>query len=873
GHSLLATQVASRVRKVFGIEIELRQLFERPTVAGLARHIEASRRNGQNMSFKPIVPVPRNGELQLSFAQQRLWFLDKLVAGSPVYNMPTALRLEGQLNVRALEQALTEIVRRHEALRTTFLEVDGQPVPVFAPPAAISLSPVDLSDLGPAEREQEARRLAEAEAQLPFDLSNGPLLRVSVLRLADEEHVVLLTMHHIVSDGWSMGVLLRELTTLYEAFVDGRDSPLSELPIQYADFAEWQREWLSGELLEAQLQFWKERLAGVSVLELPTDKPRPPVQSFTGAHEHLALSEELTETVKALSVREGATLFMTLLAAFKVLLSYYTGQHDIVVGTPVANRNREAIEGLIGFFANTLVLRTELPGEMSFSELLGQVREVALDAYAHQDVPFEKLVEELQPERDLSRNPLVQVFCVLQNLPSLKLEMAGLNAEVLEAELGTTKFDLTLYITETGSGLLTAFEYSSELFEATTIKRMLEHYERLLEKIVIAPDKRLSEISLLTEVEHQELLGRVDQRRKVSSASRVKEAQIYLAPRDEIEFGLTRIWESLLGVEGAGIRDNFFDLGGHSLLGVRLVSRIKKQFGREVSLSFLLQSPTIESLAGVLRQDATTLQRSALVPIRSEGTRAPFFCVHPVGGNVLCYAALARQLGPEQPFYAFQSPVLEQHTIEALAEYYLQKLRAVQPHGPYRLGGWSMGGVVAFEMARQLAAEGDRVQLLALIDSYAPQSIERPEHFDLLRMFVEDLEGTFGRSLGFSPGELRQLSLEVLLEKARVLEMVPDELGLAELQGLFELYRANLSALFAYEPRVYAGKVTIFRSTVSDPAHGWTPYAPNLEVFEIEGDHYSIINGPPVKVLAARLGELLSDEKDSHKEAQKAAGI
>ena len=868
GHSLLATQVASRVRKVFGIELELRQLFERPTVAGLARHIEALRHNGQNRSFKPIVPVPRNGELQLSFAQQRLWFLDKLVAGSPVYNMPTALRLKGQLNVRALEQALTEIVRRHEALRTTFPEVDGQPVQVFAPPPAISLPLVDLSDLEPAEREQKAHRLAEAEAQLPLDLSNGPLLRVSVLRLEEGEHVVLLTMHHIVSDGWSMSVLLRELTTLYEAFVDGRDSPLSQLPIQYADFAAWQREWLSGEVLEAQLEFWKKRLAGVSVLELPADKPRPPVQSFTGAHEGLVLSEELTEAVKALSVREGATLFMTLLAAFKVLLRYYTGQRDIVVGTPVANRNHEAIEGLIGFFVNTLVLRTELSDEMSFSELLGEVREVALDAYAHQDVPFEKLVEELQPERDLSRNPLVQVFCVQQNLPSLKLEMAGLNAEVLEAELGTTKFDLTLYITETESGLLTAFEYSSELFEASTIKRMLGHYERLLEEIVIAPDKRLSEISLLTEEEHQELLGRVDQRRKLalSSASRVKEAQTYLAPRDEIEFGLTRIWERLLGIEGVGIRDNFFDLGGHSLLGVRLVSRIRKQFGREVSLSFLLQSPTIEALAGLLRQDGTTLQRSALVPIRAEGTRTPFFCVHPVGGNVLCYAALARQLGPEQPFYAFQSPVLEQHTIEALAEYYLQQLRVVQPQGPYRLGGWSMGGVIAFEMARQLAEEDDCVQLLVLIDSYVPQSIERPEHFDLLRMFVEDLEGTFGRSLGFSVDDLRKLSLEetlaVLLERARASEMVPDELGLEELQGLFELYRANLSALLAYEPRVYAGKVTIFSSAVSDsdPARGWAPYAADVESFEIEGDHYSIVNGPPVKVLAARLGEILNDE-------------
>jgi thioesterase domain-containing protein/acyl carrier protein len=681
--------------------------------------------------------------------------------------------------------------------------------------------------------------------------------------LAEHDHVLLLTMHHIVSDGWSMGVLLSELTALYETFVDGRDSPLPELPIQYADFAAWQREWLSGELLETQLQFWKKRLTGVPLLELPTDRPRPPVQSFTGAHERLALSEELTEAVKALSVREGATLFMTLLAAFKVLLRYYSGQHDIVVGTPVANRNREATEGLIGFFVNTLVLRTQLSDEMSFSDLLGEVREVALDAYAHQDVPFEKLVEELQPERDLSRNPLVQVFCVLQNLPSLKLEMAGLNAEVLEAELATTKFDLTLYITETEGGLLTAFEYSSELFEAATIKRMLEHYERVLEEIVIAPDKCLSEISLLTELEHQELLGRVDQRRTsaVSSANRVKEAHAYLAPRDEIEFGLTRIWESLLGVEGVGIRDNFFDLGGHSLLGVRLVSRIRKEFGREVPISFLLQSPTIERLAVLLRQNGSHLKRSAVVPIRAEGVWAPFFCVHPVGGNVLCYAPLARQLGTEQPFYAFQSPEPEQHTIEAMAEHYSQQMLSVQPEGPYRLGGWSMGGVIAFEMARQLAEKGEDVQLLALIDCYAPQSIARPEHFDLLRMFVEDIEGTSGRSLGFSLDELRQLSLEVLLERARVLEFVPDELGPAELQGLFELYRANLSALLAYEPRPYAGKVTLFRSAGSDvdPARGWMPYAPDLDVFEIEGDHYSIINGPPVKVLAERLGKLLNE--------------
>jgi amino acid adenylation domain-containing protein len=878
GHSLLATQVISRVQKMFGVEIELRRLFESPTVAGLARQIEAARRAGQNISLTPIVPVSRDAELPLSFAQQRLWFLDKLVADNPVYNIPSALRLKGRLNVRALEEALTEIVRRHESLRTTFAEADGLPLQVFAPPAPVSLPCIDISALGEAEREQEARRLAEAEAQSPLDLSKGPLLRASVLRLGEEEHVVLLTMHHIISDGWSMNVLLRELTALYEAFVEGQESPLPELPVQYADFAAWQREWLSGEVLDAQLEFWKRQLSGVSVLELPTDRPRPPVQSFSGAHERVALSAELSEAVKALGQREGTTLFMTLLAAFKALLRCYTGQYDIVVGTPVANRSREAVEGLIGFFANTLVLRTELSDEMSFSELLREVREVALDAYAHQDVPFEKLVEELQPERDLSRNPLVQVFCVLQNLTSMNLEMAGLDAQVLETDLETTKFDLTLYMNETEEGLSAAFEYSRELFDAATVRRMLKDYERLLEEFVAAPDKPLSELPLLTHLAGggPGYPGGLERRRKlpVSGAKRVREVQAYLAPRDEIEFELMRIWESLLGVEGVSIRDSFFDIGGHSLLAVRLASRIKRQFKRELPLGALLQSPTIERLAGLLRQEGTVSTRTALVPLRSEGTRPPFFCVHPIGGNVLCYAPLARQLGTEQPFYAFQLPAFAKdsgpHTIESLAVHYLQHLRAVQPQGPYRLGGWSMGGVIAFEMARQLVEQGERVELLALIDSYAPQSIERPERFDqhdLLHMFVRDLEGVYGRSLEFSHEDSRRLSLEetfeVLLERARASEVVPDELGLSELRELFELYRTNLSALLSYEPRAYAGILTLFRSgaSSSDPAHGWTPYAAGVEVLEIEGDHYSIVNGPQVKTLAARLEGMLNGER------------
>ena len=870
GHSLLATQVVSRVRELFGVEVELRQLFMNPTVAGLARHVEAARRAGLSAQPTPITPARRDEELPLSFAQQRLWFLDKLLAGSPVYNLSSALRLKGPLRVRALEQALTEIVRRHEALRTTFPDEDGQPMQVIAPPAPVSLPVTDLSGLAPEEREQQARRLAEAEAQLSLNLAEGPLLRVSVLRLAEDEHVLLLTMHHIISDGWSMGVLTRELTALYEAFVEGRPSPLPELPIQYADFAAWQREWLSGGVLEAQLRFWRKQLAEAPLLELPTDRPRPPAQSYRGAQERRLLSAELTEAVRELSRREGATLFMTLLAAFKALLRYYTGQHDIVVGTPVANRGRESTEGLIGFFANTLVLRTGVSDEMSFSEILGAVREVVLDAHAYQDVPFEKLVEELQPERDTSRNPLAQVFCVLQQFPALPMETGGLHVQVLEAELETTKFDLTLYMTETEGGLLTAFEYSSDLFDAATIRRMLKHFERVLEEVVAAPEQPLSEIPLLTEEEGQEL----SRRRQLHAprAKQAEEAPAYLAPRDEIEFEMARIWESLLGVEGVGVRDSFFDLGGHSLLAVRLAISIKRRFGRELPIGDLIQSPTVERLAGLLRQGEVAPKRSALVPVRTGGTRPPFFCVHPVGGDVLCYAALAKHLGPEQPFYAFQIPALEgvtgPPTIEALAAHYLRDLRAVQPQGPYRLGGWSMGGVIAFEMARRLSEEGERVSLLALIDSYVPQSVEGREGFDshdLLRMFAEDFKELSGGGFEFSHEDLRRLSVDeglgLLLERARASEAVPEGLTLPELRALFERYGTNLAALLAYEPRAYAGKLTLFKSGAAgtDPARGWAPYAADSEVLEIEGDHYSIVNGPPVEVLAAHLGELLNE--------------
>lgn len=507
GHSLLAIQLMSRVREAFQVEIPLRRVFEAPTVAGLAESIEAVRQAGQSLLAPPILPVPRNNDLPLSFAQQRLWFFDQLLPGLSAYNLPAAVRLKGPLNLPALEQSINEIIRRHESLRTTFGKVDGRPTQLIAPSLTIGLPVVDLRKLSPGERECEVRRLVTAEAQLPFDLSQGPLVRGTVLRLADDEHVGLLSMHHIVSDGWSTGILVRELATLYATFSVGGSSTLPALPVQYADFAQWQRRWLQGEVLEAQSAYWREKLASLpGPLDLPTDHPRPPVQTFHGAHQSSVLPRPLQERIKALSRQEAVTQFMTFLAAFKVLLFRYTSQDDLVVGTPVANRTRLETEGLIGLFVNSLVLRTNLSGNPGFREVLRRVRDVCLGAYGHQDLPFDRVVEELRVQRDPTRNPIFQVMFVLHNSSLQTFDLPGATLTPVESDSETAHFDLTLQIADTGQGLTATFIYNTDLFEAATITRMLGSFQTLLQAVVEDPEQRLSDLSLLTEAERHQLL-------------------------------------------------------------------------------------------------------------------------------------------------------------------------------------------------------------------------------------------------------------------------------------------------------------------------------------------------------------------------------
>lgn len=1288
----------------------------------------------------------------LSFAQQRLWFLHQMDPRSAAYNMPLALRLSGKLGVEALQWALNEIVRRHEILRTTFDVLDQQPVQLIAATGNLTLDITDLSSLPPAVREAEAERLASEETERPFDLARGPLIRGVLMRLWPNEHLLLLTMHHIVGDGWSQTMLMNELGMLYEAGVAGRSSPLPELSIQYADFAEWQREWLRGERLDQQLEYWRKHLAGAPLsLELPTDRPRPVVQSFNGARESFALSRDLSARLAELSRREDATLFMTLLTAFYVLLHRYTGETDIVVGTPVANRNRQELEPLIGFFVNTLALRIDLSGDPTFRELLARVREVSLGAYAHQDLPFEMLVEELSPIRDPSRNPLFQVMFALQNTPEAASQPLELLIRPVEVKTARAQFDLTLDVTEAGGQLHVAHVYNTDLFDASTIQLLAEHFKVLLAGVMADAERPISSVPLLTEAElrrvlvewndtakelvgevcihrlfeqqterapeaialvfedrrvtYDELnqqankvahylltlgvgpeafvglmlerstemivallailksggayvpidpaspparlsyilddaqisilvteqrlatqlpmsqgarvicidedkekiskqsdrnpvcytggdnaayviytsgstgapkgvviahrgvcnvvaalsqafairpescvlqfaslafdssvqeiftalttgarlclvrretllsgrrlveyaqehkvtvatlppsmlavlsteewptldtvvsageqcsaetatrwsrgrrfmngygpteatigaavyehdsahagdppigrplsntqtylldqrlnpvpvgaagelhiggiglargyldragltaekfipnpfsaepgarlyktgdiarylpdgnikfLGRRDEQLKIrgfriepgeieatlkehaavadaalvtdedrrlvayvipqpSTVLTVDELRVFarqrlpdymapsifvlldelpltisgkvdrvalraragtrfeqvderVGPRDVLESQLARIWEELLHVE-PGVRDNFFELGGHSLLIVPLLARVEEATGKRLDVTALFTAPTIESLASLLRCEADVSVSSPLITIQPHGSSTPVFFVHPAGGSVTSYFALARALGSERPFYALEGTrEFAEGQVELLAANYVEAICAIEPARPYLVGGWSTGGVIAFEVARQLQARGARVALVVLLDSAAPGDDDCvvDDKESLLIGFAVNLGVPSDLVLAASDELVRsgtQEQLSWILDQAQRTQVLPPDVSLDDLERRFEHYLADVAAVKNYHQPAASIPLVLLRATDQHEDRQtiarWSRLSCNkLDVHNVPGDHLTMMRAPHVCTLA-----------------------
>ncbi|MFS0519589.1 amino acid adenylation domain-containing protein [Nostoc sp. UIC 10607] len=1358
-----------------------------------------------------------------SFAQQRLWFFDQLAPGNPFYNVSTTLNLTGSLNFTALKQTFNEIVRRHETLRTRFVMVDQQPVQAIAPSLIIPLPLIDLRNFDSPERDTRVQQIVTQEAQHPFNLTTGPLLRVKLLQLDEEEYLLLLNLHHIVADGWSIGVLIKELGVLYKALAGDKrclttsysvSTLLPELPIQYADFAQWQREWLQGAAangtspLQSQLVYWQKQLNGISVLNLPTDRLRPAVPSYRGAKQFLELPPSLTQALEVLSSQEGVTLFMTMLAAFQTLLYRYTQQEDIAVGSPIANRNRSELEGLIGFFVNSLVLRTDFSGKATFRELLNRVREITLEAYSHQDLPFEKLVEELHPERDLSYHPFFQVVFSLQNTPIETLELSGLTLSLFEFDNKTAKLDLEFHLWQDLESLKGQMVYSTDLFDDKTITRMLGHFQTLLESIVANPEQRISDLSLLTVQERQKLLidwnntkrdylenkcfhqlfeaqvqetpdaialnarsanallfdneelsykelnirsnqlahylkklgvvpdvlvgicverslmmiiallgilkaggaylpldpnlpqerldfmledaqvsvlltqekllkhfadfsnpiicidkdwatitqhsqenptsyvtfdnlayviytsgstgkpkgvllqhqglsnlaasqievfniqpinrilqfaslsfdasifeivmalqtgatlylankesllpgqallkllrekaithvtlppavlavlpteslpalqtiicagesctddivkrwwhsqrqffnaygpteatvwstvaeistmgekpsigrpiantqiyildkylqplpigivgelyvsgeglaqgylnhpeltiekfipnlfsdkkrarvyktgdlaryrpdgnieflGRIDNQVKIrgfrvelseietvlsqhhsvqkavvivkenvsgdkylvayivpnietqnftsllrkflkeklpeymipkafvmldslpltasgkvdrlalteldSYASRLID-KAFIAPRTPTESTLAKIWAEVLNIERVGIYDNFFDLGGDSLLTVRLMKQIHKHFERELPLSSLFLNPTIESLATSLSSKADSLPWSPLVPIQPAGSSPPFFCIHPIFGVVFPYYELAQNLGKNQPFYGLQPIGLDGKSspltrIEDMATHYIEALRRVQPKGPYFLGGWSFGGWVAFEMAQQLQKSGEEVALLAVLDTLAPipgnipslgsgfkfmlTTVARyiwPFFLDYLYLiiaiakkkinsltsrltnFTQIVQNSFWKSLTRSL-QTNLFSHFIRKEDAPV-NIIPEESKLRLLSELairpmLRVYYANSQAVLNYVPQAYSKQIHLFRTNVQssiakeDPSLGWDQLTVGgTEIHYIPGNHLTMLRKPHIQILAAQL--------------------
>lgn len=1325
----------------------------------------------------PLVRIEKHLDLPVSFGQQSMLFLNGLDRENPFYNVSFSMRIIGSLSVTALEQSINEIIRRHEAIRTTFLMVEGAPMQAIAPKLTITLPVVDLQGL----LETEVQLLITKSVRQAFNLEKDPLLRVTLLRLEPESHLLILTMHHIIMDGWSMGIFLKELESLYQAFTAGEPSPLPELTIQYADFAVWQRQWLTGEVLEKQLNYWKQQLADAPpLLELPTDYPRPPVQTFCGATREFQLEEHLTKQLVTLSQKSDVTLFMTLLAAFAILLHRYSSVDDICIGSPFANRNRPEVEPLIGLFVNSLVLRTQIAENPSFSEFLLHVRSVVLDAHAHQDVPFEQVVEALQPERSTSYNPLFQVIFDIRNISRDTVELPGIKLTPRRLESGTAQFDLSLSIEKTQKGLIGSWEYNSDLFKPDTIARMTGHFQTLLEAIVANPDRRVGELPFLTEsercqllvewnnttkeypfdkcihelfeeqvtrspdaiavilegeqltyrelnqranqlahhlralgvgpevlvgicversplmvigllgilkaggayvpldpaypterlaymlsdsqvkvlltqeklasslpvsaarliyldsdwqnicdrceenpitevkasnlayviytsgstgkpkgvtIEHRslvnftssiigiynitqsdrvlqfasiafdwaaieifpclsaggtivlrtdemlvsssrfvqlcreweitmmdwptshwhqvmvelaaaeqtlpeslrvvsvggeavspetlklwqrcvkglvnppqllngygpteatvvatyyelsefitknpaascvpigtaignlttyilnhhlqpvpigvpgelhigglglargylgrpdltvekfipnpfsnepgarlyktgdrvryrpdgniEFLGRIDDQVKIRGFRielgeietaicqhpevrdcvvivRTKESgdkQLvayvvpklskltvsklrsflqqklpnymvpvafvvleslpltpngkvdrralpapdkssftdtgFVPPKDDLERQLAQIWSEILDVESVGVKDNFFALGGHSLLAVRLMAKIQQEFGKSLPLVTLFQSPTIADLANLIKTEKDIPTDFCLVPIQPKGNKSPFFCVHAVGGDVLCYADLAGYLGPEQPFYALRSLGLDGSCepltrIEDMAATYIKALQTIQPEGPYQLGGWSIGGAIAFEMAVQLKASGKTVSLLALIDSYAPiQKFKGSLLMDeaiLLADWVKNLSGLSNKALSISAEILRLLEaqeqLNYVLEQAKEVGLLPKEMGHKQGSSLFQVFKANSQAIARYTPQPYLGRITFFYADESmkqnqNPSLGWASVAAgSITTYNIPGNHYSIIES---KILAQKL--------------------
>ena len=813
----------------------------------------------------PLVSVDRDRELPLSFNQERLWLLEQLSPGSTAYNVPLALRLQGQPDVAALEQSFQEILLRHSALRTQFAAVDNRPVQLVTETVddwslAVKQLPASLSS---SARATAIEQIIGEIARQPFDFTGKYLLRACLVELASTEHLLIINVHHIAFDGWSEGILWRELAVLYESFTQGKFSPLPELSIQYADFAVWQRQWLQNDFLAALNSYWQNKLGkDLSELALPTDYPAPALPTRKSSTYKLTLSASLTEKLKQLSYRSRATLFVTLLTSFKILLRTYTEQDDIFVCSPIASRNRPELKQLIGYLVNLLILRSDLSGNPSFEELLARVSKTVTGAYAHQDLPLQQLVQLGVGQKSLS-----QVMFVLQNSDRTAPTLSGLTVEELEVDNGMADFDLSLSLTEKQNELVGIWKYNTDLFSAESIATMAKHWQTLLEQIVADPATSIDSLLVLNKRDRQQLRAKA---KLSASQAKSKSSATNSQPRNALELRLTRIWSEILDCQQINVQDNFFEIGGSSLLAFRLIGAIENTFDKKLPLSALLQAPTIEQLAKLIDQTGQTSSSSWLNPPRPGNSRPILFCIPPAGNSLLGFANIVHHLGSDYPFYVPQPLGLEGETepherVEDMAAHYIQEIQTIQPTGPYYLGGRCFGGIVAYEMARQLVEQGETVALVALIDGGLPPNIYRQmrnadgskkakslaEYWQSFIYFCRN-----GQLITILKYRYRQ-QLRKLRARFSPNTAEPDPL----MANVRRVFRSHMQARANYMPSSsYPGKITIFASGTLrlDQQDSWNELAiEGIECHFVGGSHGTIDQEPYVGVLAAKLRECL----------------
>jgi len=813
----------------------------------------------------------------LSLAQQGLWFLNQLDPGTSAYNVSLGIRLRGNLDRLALGSSLQAIVHRHEILRTTFGVDAGRPIQIVAPDLQLETSLVDLTDADSNERQSEAYRIAAAEVRIPFDLAAGPLLRVRIIRLSGDEHLLICILHHIVSDGWSLEIFIRELASFYGQYSEERKTSIVDLPLQYGDYAKWQQEWISGDFLVKQARYWKQKLAGAAAcLHLPTDYPRPAERSYDGASCAISAPKELIHNLAAVGRKQQATLFMVMLAAFKALLYFYTGAEDILVGVPVAGRNRVEVEQLIGFFVNTVAVRTNLAGDPDFIDLLVQVREATLDAFAHDGLPFEKVVEVLNPTRSLSYTPVVQVmFSAVKIRTFPKFGDVVASPYVLAPQ--TSLFDLTMNVIEDAEERwwLQA-EYATSLFEQGRMVKMLKHYLTLLTAIAARPQLRVSELASVLDVESyapppKEGAASLGEGSGTGSYYEIGRSHPddRGEPRDALEQILVRIWERVLGTSKIRVSDDFFDLGGHSLLAAHLVSEVEKAVGRKIPLSALFRGSSVQSLAELIRRGTAWSPDPLVVEIHAGNKPNPLFAVAESGVDTLGYALLARHLEADQPFYKLQAHASTCHIVpysieelRTIAQEYISAMRTIQSEGPYFLVGMCNGAHIAEQMALELEGQGQEVGFIVIIDTFVLQHSE-------IR-WLAFIEGIRNRRRWFSSTPLSyQLSHYKKVVKRR----------------LSRLLRHETEPLSPWTKAVWPGKdfhaqhfrapVLLFKRAkqpyfkIRDQEMGWgARSAARVRVCAFNvAMHEEMLREPAVGMLAAKLQEALAEHRSDMPQA------